>query len=207
MNDGNWTMIKCLGAEQIARWCWCRGCKHLSSAGQFGCCNYLLDTGKIRPCKAGFGCTEREYIDGFVMPEDHAEMIRAVEKKQKDDAEYNELFQYMVKRFSRNSNTYMELNRIADTLTGLPKRGRKRVWDEVYACYLYKHGYSADAIRQIVKVPKHQDIDKIVKEEWAKLFKPQKAAAVDVREEKVKYDALQFVAQKRGVTYMIDLRE
>ena len=38
---------------------YCEGCDHMSNMRYGGItCNYLLDTGKRRPCKAGNGCTE-----------------------------------------------------------------------------------------------------------------------------------------------------
>lgn len=35
----------------------CQGCRFLGTAGPFGCCNYLIITGKRRPCKGGAMCT------------------------------------------------------------------------------------------------------------------------------------------------------
>ena len=35
---------------------YCRGCDHLT-AGTYKTCDYIVDTGHRRPCRAGDGCT------------------------------------------------------------------------------------------------------------------------------------------------------
>lgn len=41
----------------------CAGCVHFYGAYEANrCCNYILDTGKKRPCKAGKDCTVRRPI-------------------------------------------------------------------------------------------------------------------------------------------------
>lgn len=41
----------------------CEGCLHFYGAYKHNrCCNYLLDTDKVRPCPAGEGCTVKRPI-------------------------------------------------------------------------------------------------------------------------------------------------
>ena len=47
----------------------CRGCRHLIAYRGYGAesgmhCNYFMDTGYLRGCPAGRGCTKRETRNG-----------------------------------------------------------------------------------------------------------------------------------------------
>lgn len=40
---------------------WCRDCRYYLGRHNAGrCCHYLLETGHMRPCQAGTGCTAKE---------------------------------------------------------------------------------------------------------------------------------------------------
>lgn len=167
----NWKLIEYSGQEEMEKWRYCRGCKYLSSAGHWGCCDYILYTDKRRPCGIGKDCTVREYDKGYVPPQRHIEWCKKVDERL--EAERREEERRQAERramiLAALNAPPVELDYIDD---GQKKRGRPRTWDYEYAFYLYCHGYYIAEIREILNIPERINLQEIVTNEWRDKLPP-----------------------------------
>ena len=142
----NWALLKSCGQAEMEKWRWCRGCKYLSSAGCSGCCDYLLITGKRRPCPIGNDCTVREYNKRYKPSDSHVAWCRAVDELL--EAERIKAEQHVKERTARDASPVEK-----DYEDDEQKRhGKKPTWDIEYGFMLFQQGYRYYEIATILRV-------------------------------------------------------
>lgn len=179
----NWALLKSCGQAEIEKWRWCRGCKYLSSAGCSGCCDYLLMTGKRRPCPIGKDCTVREYKKYYQPSDSHVAWCTDVDKRlESEQRTQNELRRKIEQAV--NDDTAVKLEYSLCKRSGI----RSRSFDEEYAFDLYCRGFYISDIREILNVSKWINLNAIAMNEWRSQMPPGvQFQRHDIQEEKEKY--------------------
>lgn len=147
-----WKNINSFNRAEGWRMRWCRGCKHLGSAGALLCCDCYEHTGKRRGCPIGKGCDRREPLKGYTEPPGYRKWCDGEPPPKREQGGAGK--PSFVKPKEAPARTGVLANEPpppnVDRKNG---SGRWPTWDVEWAWHLFFNGYLLREIAEIIGAP------------------------------------------------------